>query len=112
MKNESFKAQTEMERRKKLDVVLRQLTGDRLTMAERRMIGEAIGYRRQYSLRLCRSPRAFLHRTAPNDGVTCIQTIFGSLEDQPETPAAALVHQSDAHIVYIYLPVKKEELAI
>lgn len=111
MKNDLFKAKTAFEKRKKLDVVLRQMTGDRLTESERRVIGKAVGHCRQYRLTLCRSPDILYHCIAPDDGVFHTRTIFGDLNKHPESPSAVLVQWSDMYSVYIYLPAEKEEPA-
>lgn len=108
MKNKGFQAQTEAECRKKLDATLRQLTDNRLTEEQRRMVGEAVGWRRQYSLQVLEDPGAFCLEVNPKnglDGLTVYHTIFGDLEDL-EQVAAVLVRRlaSQGRTVYIYLP--------
>lgn len=111
MKNQVFQAQTESENQRKLEVVLRQLTDDRLTSEQRRLIGEAVGFRRQYSFRLCRSPN--LPPIPLQQRGSSVHPIFGNLKGRAKEPAAALVRCSaqgkEQNTVYIYLPVEKEE---
>lgn len=113
MRNQEFQAQTESECHKKLDAALRQLTDDRLTEGQRRMVGETVGCRRQYSLQILDDPEAFCLEVNPKngiDGLTVYHTIFGNLEDL-EQAAAVLVYRpaspDRARTVYIYLPRKK-----
>lgn len=110
MRNQVFQAQTESECHKKLDAALRQLTGDRLTEDQRRMVGETVGWRRQYSLQILDDPGAFCLVVNPKngiDGLTVYHTIFGDLEDL-EQAAAVLVYRpvspDRVRTVYIYLP--------
>ena len=113
MKNRAFQVQSEVENQRKLEVVLRQLSGDRLTGEQRRLIGEAIGFCRQYSFRLCRPPSLPTISSQQTGGYTAVRTIFGNLEGRTDEPAAALVRCSaqgeEQNTVYIYLPVEKEE---
>lgn len=115
MKNQVFQAQTESECHKKLDAALRQLTDDRLTKEQRRIVGETVGWRRQYSLQILDDPGAFCLVVNPKngiDGLTVYHTIFGDLEDL-EQAAAVLVRRLASpgrhRTVYIYLPKRNEE---
>lgn len=113
MKNQGFQAQTLEECRRKLDTTLRQLTDDRLTEEQRRMVGKVIGWQRQYSFQVLDDPGAFCLKVNPKnslDGLTVYNTIFGDLEDL-EQGAAVLVRRLGspglACTVYIYLPREK-----
>ncbi|MPM49561.1 hypothetical protein SDC9_96291 [bioreactor metagenome] len=116
MKNRVFLAQPESVNRRKLDVTLRQLTGDRLTAEQRDRIGRGLDARRQYAFQVCRCPGAFCREVNPKnarDGQTIIRTLFGDLEHLSKRPAAVLVRRlapgERSNTVYIYLPTKKEE---
>lgn len=110
MKNLTFSSQTESEKQKKLDVVLRQLTEDRLTSEQRRQISKALGGRRQYNLLLSESP--VLPREAKECGCV-IRPIFGSLNGPKQGPTAVLVYNKASgepcNNVYIYLPEEEQQ---
>ena len=55
MNNQAFRKQTDQKNRRKLEVVLRRMTGDALTEEQRRRLWRALEQRRQYCLRLCAS---------------------------------------------------------
>ena len=55
MKNKSFVKTSVKYRAKKLDVVLRRLSGDTMTKEQRQCLQYALGCRRQYRLRLCKT---------------------------------------------------------
>lgn len=110
-----FQAQTELESRKKLDVVLRQITADRLSEEQRGIIENALGVRQQCTIRLCDSVGAFCRFANPNrtrDGQTVIRTLFGDYEQLTQQPTATLVQVgapgSRENTVYIYLPPREE----
>lgn len=109
MKNKLLQSLTVAEKAKKLDVTLRRLTGDRLTEAQRHMIGAAIGGKRQFAFRVLRSP------DLPDlpDGMVR-QPIFGDLRGVARGPTAVMFRQTrpgqQKNVVYIYLPGEKEEL--
>ena len=115
MKNQVFQAQTEEECRRKLDTALRQLTGDRLTEAQRHLVVQAVGWRQQYCLQVENDPGIFCMKVNPKngrDGLLAFHTIFGDLEDLEQAAAVLtrrLVPQGQLCAVYIYLPRNKEE---
>jgi len=113
LKNKIFQVQTKLENQRKLEIVLRQLTGDQLTSEQRHLIGEAISFYRQYHFRLCRSSSLPTITSQQQCGRAAIRPIFGDLEGRTNEPAAALVRCSvqgeEQNTVYIYLPVEKEE---
>ena len=113
LRNKAFQAQTEAENRRKLDIVLRSLTNDQLTVRQRHLIAYSIGCRRQYSFQLCQKPD-FLPNAADTDvEQTVIRQFFGNAKGGKKRPAAVLVQRpvqdETANTVYIYLPEKKEE---
>ena len=115
MKNQAFQEQTEEVCRRKLDAALRQLTGDRLTEEQRSLVGQAVGWHRQYSLQVLEDPGAFCREVNPKngmDGLTVYHSIFGDLEELGQE-AAVLVRRLASpgrhRTVYIYLPKKNEE---
>ena len=109
MRNQVFQAQTEMEKQRKLEIVLRQLAGDQLTVQQRWLIAQAIGCRRQYSFRLCREPDLPADAVGQGGGQTVRHLIFSDVCG----PAAVLVQcparGEQSNTVYIYLPSEKEE---
>ncbi len=115
MKNQAFQTQTEAECRKKLDAALRQLTGDRLTEEQRRLVWQAVGWHRQYTLQILENPGTFCREVNPKnglDGLTVYHTIFGDLEELGQEAAVLVCRQTSPgrpRTVYIYLPKKKEE---
>lgn len=115
MKNQEFQTQTEDECRRKLEAALRQLTDDRLTEEQRRLVGRAIGWRRQYSIQVMEEPGAFCLQVNPKngmDGQMVFHTIYGDLEDLGQAAAVLVCRttpQGRLCTVYIYLPRKKEE---
>lgn len=111
LQNQAFQAQTEAENRKKLEIVLRQLTGDQLTPEQRWQIAQAVGCRRQYRFQLCQGPDTLLD-TAEGSQMAA-HLIFGDTRGESPGPAAVLVRCStpgaESNTVYIYLPEEKEE---
>ena len=111
LRNRAFQAQTKAENRKKLEIVLRQLTGDQLTPEQRWQIAQAVGCRQQYRFRLCQGPDIPLD-TADGRQVAA-HLIFGDAKGESPGPAAVLVRCStpgaESNTVYIYLPEEKEE---
>ena len=113
MRNQAFQAQTETENRKKLEIVLRQLTGDQLTAQQRRQIVQAVGGRQQYSFHFCQGLDIPLN-TADQDGTqVAVHPIFGDAKGAHSGPAAVLVRCSapgaESNTVYICLSKEKEE---
>lgn len=109
MRNQVFQAQTEPEKRRKLEIVLRQLAGDRLTGQQRYLIAQAIGCQQQYSIQLCREPNIPADAVGQGGGQTIRHLIFSDVRG----PAAVLVQcptrGEQSNTVYIYLPSEKEE---
>ncbi len=116
MNNQAFRKQTDQKNRRKLEVVLRRMTGDALTEEQRRRLWRALEQRRQYCLRLCASKRAFLQAAAPATGrgrPGTVRILLGDLNDHDDVPLAALVRRRNAktreHTLYLYLPDLKGE---
>ena len=111
LRNRAFQAQTEAENRKKLEIVLRQLTGDQLTPEQRWQIAQAIGCRQQYRFRLCQGSDIPLD--TPDGRQMAAHLIFGDAKGESPGPVAVLVQCSTpgagTNTVYIYLPEEKEE---
>lgn len=113
MKNQAFARQNQMDQNKKLRVVLRQLTADRLTAEQRLSIEQALGFQHQHYLQSYDSPQE-LSRAISRDSVHCkcvsSKTLFGGLSDPP---MARLIRRIGSRgpesTVYIYLPDQKEE---
>lgn len=112
LKNQLFKTQGEPENSKKLDMVLRQLTGDLLTAEQRRQIEHALGHQRQYHLRLCRSRCAFTRVLQAENGKKVLYMLTPSGTEQTEAPMTAVIRNPDCGrtggIVYIYIPDEEE----
>lgn len=112
MKNQVFLAQSEADIRRKLDVVLRQIAGNRLTEKQRHQIAAAVG-RRQYRFQFTQVPGLPSEVRDAADDQTVIRPIFGDLKGLARGPTAVLVRGcilgKDANTVYLYLPREKEE---
>lgn len=113
LKNQAFARQNELKHRRKLRVVLRQLTQNRLTAEQRCVIEQAAGHQRQCHLKLCSTPqviRRTIDMNSTHSRTTAAKTLFGSLDNPP---MALLVHQIGANgtdnTICIYLPDEKEE---
>ena len=109
LRNQAFQARTETGKRRKLEVVLRQLTGDHLTDQQRQLISQTVGCCQQYSFQLCYEPGAPA-LTANGDGQAAVYRIFG---DTAKGPTAVLVRTPGqgemSNTIYIYLPTQREE---
>lgn len=113
LKNQAFLKKSTMCRAKKLDVVLRQVTGDTITREQRLKLARALGLRRQYRFRLCPSRRAF--QSAVNsaqglDGENAVRILLSDRDSPKSTPMAAIVRMPGhgGRMVYFYLPKRKE----
>ena len=112
MKNQLFLAAEEAVNQRKLDVTLRQFSGDRLTEEQRQLIETAVGYDRQCCLIVCPSAQKFCQTVALQEADpkrTKLQMLYGALESLPETAAAALVYRyrpalGMSSTVYLYIP--------
>ena len=109
MRNQVFQAQTEPEKRRKLEIVLRQLAGDRLTGQQRHLIAQAIGCQRQYSIQLCQEPGLPADAEGRGVGQTVRHLIFSDVCGPAAVLAQCYVRGVQSNTVYIYLPAEKEE---
>ena len=112
MRNQAFQVSAEAEKRRKLEIVLRRLTGDQLTAQQRLLIGRAIGHHEQCSFCLCQEPGVLSGITDKEDGKTTVRLIFGDAMGEISTPTAILVRTPSqggmSNTIYIYLPILKE----
>lgn len=112
LKNRAFTRRSKDARRKKLRIVLRQRTADRLTKEQLHIIVQAAGHHRQHRLLLYASPLLFCHaiRKSAGHSEAAVRTLFGSLE---EPPMVVLIQRFGANgtmsTICIYLPNTKEE---
>ena len=112
MRNQAFQVRASTQKRKKLEVVLKRLAGDRLTSQHRQLICQAVSCREQYSFRLCQEPGGLLdiitHRSE-----AIVYRIFGDIEDNGSAPSAILIRAPNqggmSNTIYIYLPILREE---
>lgn len=114
LKNENFVDMDFKNRAKKLDVVLRRMTGDTMTQEQRQRLQYALGYRRQYRLRLCKSDCDFKQAVSPEQVSADSRKSVRMLLGENSGMLAALVsnRQSEGsdNTVYLYLPNSKEAL--
>ena len=112
MKNKSFVKTSVKYRAKKLDVVLRRLTGDTLTKDQRLCLQHALDCRRQYRLRLCRTGCDFKKAVSPGQASKDCGKRIRMLLCENCGMMAALVSSRLAgrgdNTVYLYLPKSKE----
>ena len=112
LRNQAFQVSAEAEKRRKLEIVLRRLTGDQLTAQQRLLIGRAIGHHEQCSFCLCQEPGVLSGITDKEDGKTTVRLIFGDAMGEISTPTAILVRTPSqggmSNTIYIYLPISKE----
>ena len=113
LKNQAFLKKSTMCRAKKLDVVLRRVTGDAITREQRLQLTRALEPWRQYRFQLYPSRHAFQFAVNSVQGLkgknqVCI--LLGDRDSPKTAPMAALV-QMPGHggrMVYLYLPKRKE----
>ena len=113
LKNQAFARQNVFDHRKKLRIVLRQLTAGQLTADQSRAIERAVKHWRQYALKLCESPcliSGMLSESGDPATHATATTLFGSLNDPP---MALLSHCTGKggtqNTIYIYLPRHQKE---
>ena len=114
LKNQTFAKKDMADRAKKLDVVLRQLTGDAITKEQRQCLQYALGHRRQFRLQLCTTGCDF--KQAVSLGLTkdCKGKRVRMLIENDCGMVAALVSSQlpgkRDTTVYLYLPEAKEAM--
>lgn len=117
LNNQTFQKKSTKSKTKKLEMVLRSLTCGTMTMEQTRRLQSALGYRRQYRLRLCTSKQAFKRAVAPSRTPgerKLVQTLLDGKGGPDSTLSAALVCRKISgkaeSTVYLYLPKRKEAM--
>lgn len=114
LKNRSFVKTSVKHRAKKLDVVLRRLTGDTLTKDQRLCLQHALDCRRQYRLRLCRTGCDFKKAVSPGQAnKDCGKRVRMLLGKNCGMMAALVSSKTQGRVdntVYLYLPESKEAM--
>lgn len=102
-----------IDKQRKLEIVLRQLTGDHLTAQQRQLICQAVGCREQYSIQLRQGSKPPSDIAVAEEGRTIIRQIFGDTEGETDGPTAVLIRTpvqgGMSNKIYIYLPTPREE---
>ena len=114
LKNRSFVKTSVKHRAKKLDVVLRRLTGDTLTKDQRLCLQHALDHRRQFRLQLCTTGCDFKNAVFPELTKECGERRVRMLLGKESGLMAALVSchppEMGDSTVYLYLPKSKEAM--
>ena len=114
MKNKSFVKTSVKYRAKKLDVVLRRLTGDTLTKDQRLCLQHALDCRRQYRLRLCRTGCDFKKAVSPGqankDCGKRVRMLLGKNCGMMAALVSSKTQGRGDNTVYLYLPESKEAM--
>lgn len=114
LKNQTFAKKDMADRAKKLDVVLRQLTGDAITKEQRQCLQYALGHRRQFRLQLCTTGCDFKNAVFPELTKECGERRVKMLLGKESGLMAALVSchppEMGDSTVYLYLPKSKEAM--
>ena len=114
MKNRSFVKTSVRHRAKKLDVVLRRLTGDTLTKDQRLCLQHALDCRRQYRLRLCRTGCDFKKAVSPGqankDCGKRVRMLLGKNCGMMAALVSSKTQGRGDNTVYLYLPESKEAM--
>lgn len=114
LKNRSFVKTSVRHRAKKLDVVLRRLTGDTLTKDQRLCLQHALDCRRQYRLRLCRTSCDFKKAVSPGqankDCGKRVRMLLGKNCGMMAALVSSKTQGRGDNTVYLYLPESKEAM--
>ena len=114
LKNRSFVKTSVRHRAKKLDVVLRRLTGDTLTKDQRLCLQHALDCRRQYRLRLCRTGCDFKKAVSPGqankDCGKRVRMLLGKNCGMMAALVSSKTQGRGDNTVYLYLPESKEAM--
>ena len=114
MNNRSFVKTCVKHRAKKLDVVLRRLTGDTLTKDQRLCLQHALDCRRQYRLRLCRTGCDFKKAVSPGqankDCGKRVRMLLGKNCGMMAALVSSKTQGRGDNTVYLYLPESKEAM--
>lgn len=113
LKNKTFVRCNERKRRRKLHVVLRNITGTQISEKQRRMIEQAVQHKPQCRLQVCGSTQSMHHRLCEKGaGGLNVRTLFGSIT---APPMAVLLQEHSrsgrrpSNTVFIYIPDDKKE---
>lgn len=113
LRNRAFQVRANIDKQRKLEIVLRQLTGDHLTAQQRQLICQAVGCREQYSIQLRQGSKPPSDIAVAEEGRTIIRQIFGDTEGETDGPTAVLIRTpvqgGMSNKIYIYLPTPREE---
>ena len=114
MKNKSFVKTSVKYRAKKLDVVLRRLSGDTMTKEQRQCLQYALGCGRQYRLRLCKTDcdfkRAVSLGQASKDCGKRVRMLLGKNCGMMAALVSSKTQGRGDNTVYLYLPESKEAM--
>lgn len=107
LKNRLFKTQSDSEASKKLDMVLRQLSGNLLTDDQRVRIEQLLESERQYLIRLCRSRQVFDGMLQIEPNTSPVYPLVDK-DSQNEIPLAAIIRnpcgEVESSMLCIYIP--------
>ena len=114
LKNVSFMKTDFKHRAKKLDVVLRRMTGDTMTKEQRQRLQYALDYRRQYRLRLCKTDCDFKRAVSPGqankDCGKRVRMLLGKNCGMMAALVSSKTQGRGDNTVYLYLPESNEAM--
>ena len=114
LKNQTFAKKDMADRAKKLDVVLRQLTGDAITKEQRQCLQYALGNRRQFRLQLCTTGCDFKNAVFPEltkeGGERRVRMLLGKESGLMAALVSCHPPEMGDSAVYLYLPKSKEAM--
>ena len=114
LKNKSFVKTSVKYREKKLDVVLRRLSGDTMTEEQRQCLQYALGCRRQFRLRLCKTDCDFKRAVSPGqankDCGKRVRMLLGKNCGMMAALVSSKTQGRGDNTVYLYLPESKEAM--
>ena len=114
LKNRSFVKTSVKYRAKKLDVVLRRLSGDTMTEEQRQCLQYALGCRRQFRLRLCKTDCDFKRAVSPGqankDCGKRVRMLLGKNCGMMAALVSSKTQGRGDNTVYLYLPESKEAM--
>lgn len=114
LKNQTFAKKDMADRAKKLDVVLRQLTGDAITKEQRQCLQYALRHRRQFRLQLCTTGCDFKNAVFPEltkeGGERRVRMLLGKESGLMAALVSCHPPEMGDSAVYLYLPKSKEAM--
>lgn len=114
LKNGSFVKTDFKNRAKKLDIVLRRMTGDTMTKEQRQRLQYALDCRRQYRLRLCKTDCDFKQAVSPEQasagGRKSVRMLLGENCGMLAALVSSRTLERGDNTVYLYLPKLKETM--